>query len=144
MLSNIYHGRRCVYSIQYHLVWCVKYRQKILNGALDNALKESLLKIAKDNEFSIVQMETDEDHIHLLIECSPQHYIPDLVKALKGVSARILFKDFKDLKKRLWAGHLWNPSYFIATVSEQTESQIKDYIKSQKTKPKKGGDKNDN
>lgn len=59
--------------------------------------------IAKDNEFSIVQMETDEDHIHLLIECSPQHYIPDIVKALKGVSARILFKDFKDLKKRLWA-----------------------------------------
>lgn len=143
LLSNIYHGRRCVYSIQYHLVWCVKYRQKILNGDLDIALKESLLKIANDNEFSIIQMETDEDHIHLLIECSPQHYIPDLVKALKGVSARILFKDFKDLKKRLWAGHLWNPSYFIATVSEQTESQIKDYIKSQKTTPKKGGDKND-
>ena len=99
-MSNIYHGRRCVYSIQYHLVWCVKYRQKILNGDLDNALKESLLKIAKDNEFSIVQMETDEDHIHLLIECSPQHYIPDLVKALKGVSARILFKDFRISNKR--------------------------------------------
>lgn len=131
-METVFKGRRCVYSLQYHIVWCVKYRQKILSGEIEHSLKESILKIASDNEFSILEMETDEDHIHLLIECSPQHYIPDLIKGLKGVSARILFKDFPDLKQQLWSGHLWNPSYFIATVSEQTESQIRNYIQSQK------------
>jgi putative transposase len=72
-------------------------------------------------------------HIHLLIDCSPQHYIPDMLKALKGVSARLLMKQYGDeLKSKLWGGHLWNPSYYIATVSENTESQIRQYIQNQK------------
>lgn len=92
-------------------------------------------KIADDNNFSIIEVNTDLDHIHLLIDCSPQHYIPDIIKALKGVSARLLMKEYGDvLKKKLWGGHLWNPSYFIATVSENTEEQIKNYIKNQKQK----------
>lgn len=70
----------------------------------------------------------------MLISCSPQHYIPNIVKALKGVSARLLFKEYPELKSKLWGGHLWNPSYFVATVSENTEEQIKDYIRSQKMK----------
>jgi len=61
------------------------------------------------------------DYVYLLIDCKPQHYIPNVVKALKGVSARLLFKKHPELKKRLWGGHLWNPSYFVATVSENTE-----------------------
>jgi putative transposase len=79
-------------------------------------------------------MESDQDHIHLLIECKPQHYIPNIVKALKGVSARKLYVKYPELKERLWGGHLWNPSYFVATVSENTEEQIRDYIQSQKIK----------
>jgi len=63
-------------------------------------------------------MEANLDHIHLLIDCSPQHYIPDMIKALKGVSARLLLKEFPELKQKLWGGHLWNPSYFVATVSQ--------------------------
>ena len=133
-MATIYRGRRCVYSLQYHIVWCVKYRRKVIVGALETALKGHLTKFATDNEMSIIQMEAEGDHIHLLIECSPQHYIPDLIKGMKGVSARFLFKEFPHLKQSLWGGHLWNPSYFIATVSEQTEEQIKQYISSQKTK----------
>jgi putative transposase len=57
-----------------------------------------------------------------------------MIKALKGVSARLLLKEFPELKEKLWGGHLWNPSYFIATVSENTEEQIKQYILSQKEK----------
>ena len=92
-------------------------------------------KIAFDNEFSIVEVNTDLDHIHLLIDCKPQHYIPNIIKALKGVSARLLMIEYgNELKKKLWGGHLWNPSYFIATVSENTEEQIKNYIKNQKQK----------
>ena len=71
----------------------------------------------------------------MLIDCKPQHYIPNIIKALKGVSARLLMLEYNvELKKKLWGGHLWNPSYFIATVSENTEEQIKNYIKNQKQK----------
>ena len=134
-MSQLYTGRGYVYSIQYHLVWCVKYRHKVLSGDIDERLKELLYKIALDNKFAIKEIETDLDHVHLLIECSPQHYIPDMIKALKGVSARLLMKEFGVvLKKKLLGGHLWNPSYFVATVSENTESQIREYIQNQKTK----------
>jgi putative transposase len=129
------HGRGYVYSIQYHVVWCVKYRHKVLTCDIEKRLIEILNKIAMDNGFEILECNGDLDHIHLLINCSPQHYIPDMIKALKGVSARLLMKEYGDeLKKKLWGGHLWNPSYFIATVSENTEEQIRTYIKNQKVK----------
>ncbi|MEG2000839.1 MAG: IS200/IS605 family transposase [Evtepia sp.] len=134
-MSNVYKGRGYVYSIQYHIVWCVKYRHKILYPEVEVKLIQILCKIAEDNNFKLIEVNTDLDHIHLLIECTPQHYIPDMLKALKGVSARLLMLEYGDeLRKKLWGGHLWNPSYFVATVSENTEQQIKDYIKSQKQK----------
>lgn len=131
-MAQIHYGRGYVYSIQYHIVWCVKYRRKILTDKIEQRLVEILQKIAEENGFVIQEINGDLDHIHLLIECSPQHYIPDIIKALKGVSARLLFKQYPELKKQLWAGHLWNPSYFVATVSENTEEQIRNYIRSQK------------
>ena len=135
-MSEVYHGRGYIYSIQYHhIVWCVKYRHKILNNRIETKLIEVLNKIANDNGFKIITANGDLDHIHLLIECSPQHYIPDIIKALKGVSARLLMKEYgEELKKKLWCGHLWNPSYFVATVSENTEEQIRKYIQNQKRK----------
>jgi putative transposase len=129
-------GRGYVYSLQYHLVWCVKYRHKILFGNIENRLKELIYQIALDNDFEIIEMETDKDHIYLLISCKPQHYIPNIVKALKGNSARFLFKEFPELKSKLWGGHLWNPSYFINTIGDTNEEQIKAYIQSQKAKSK--------
>jgi putative transposase len=132
---EVTNGRGYVYSIQYHIVWCVKYRHKVLCGKVESRLIEILYQIASDNDFQILEVNTDKDHIHLLINCSPQHYIPNIMKAMKGVSARLLMKEFgNDLKKKLWDGHLWNPSYFVATVSENTEEQIRKYIQSQKAK----------
>ncbi|MGO1529123.1 MAG: IS200/IS605 family transposase, partial [Senegalia sp. (in: firmicutes)] len=109
-----------------------KYRHKILENEVDVYLKELLYEIAKSNGFEIQVMETDKDHIHLLLNCKPQHYIPSMVKALKGNSAREMFKKFPELKSKLWKGHLWNPSYFVSTVSENTREQIEEYIKTQK------------
>ena len=132
---KVNHGRGYVYSIQYHLVWCVKYRRKILTIEIEKDLIEILNKIARDNNFEILEYNGDLDHIHLLINCSPQHYIPDMIKALKGVSARLLMKKYGEyINEILWGGHLWNPSYFIATVSENTEKQIREYIQNQKEK----------
>lgn len=133
-MSEIKYGRGYVYSIQYHIVWCVKYRHKVLLNDVDKRLKEVLKQIALDNQFEIAEMESDNDHIHLLVECSPQQSIPSMIKALKGVSARLLFKEFPQLKENLWGGNLWNPSYFIATVSENTETQIRHYIQNQKVR----------
>ena len=132
---EVTHGRGYVYSIQYHIVWCVKYRHKIITEKIENRLIDILNKIADDNAFQILECNTDKDNIHLLVNCSPQHYIPDMIKALKGVSARLLMKEFgEELKRKLWGGHLWNPSYFVATVSENTEEQIRKYIQNQKRK----------
>jgi putative transposase len=128
------HGRGYVYPIQYHTVWCVKDRHKVLIVDIDTKLKEILLQIATDNGFTISEIETDCDHIHLLIDCTPQHSIPTMIKALKGVSARLLFKEFPNLKKKLCGGHLWNPSYFVSTVSENKEQQIRQYIRNQQRK----------
>ena len=107
---------------------------KVLMGDIEVRFKEILHQIATDNGFTILEIESDCDHIHLLIDCTPQHSIPSMMKALKGVSARLLFKEFPILKKKLWGGHLWNPSYFVATVSEHTESQIREYVQNQKVR----------
>ena len=132
---EVTHGCGYVYSIQYHIVWCVKYRHKVITEQIENRLIEILNKIANDNGFQILECNADKDHIHLLVNCSPQHYIPDMIKALKGVSARLLMKEFgEELKRKLWGDHLWNPSYFVATVSENTEEQIRKYIQNQKRK----------
>lgn len=132
-------GRGYVYALQYHIVWCVKYRKKLIYQDIEKRLKEILIEQSIKHEFEIVTMETDGDHIHMLIECSPQHFIPTIMKALKGNSARFLFKEFPALKDELWGGHLWNPSYFVCTVSERTEEQIKTYINNQQTKERKKG-----
>ncbi len=84
---NIKKGRGYVYSLQYHIVWCTKYRIKV---------------------------------------------IPNMIKAMKGNTGRFMFKEFPEVKQKLWGGHLWNPSYFIATVSEHTAEQVREYIQNQK------------
>lgn len=135
VIMQVTYGRGYAYSIEYHIVWCVKYRRKIINECIEQSLIHILNNIADDNGFQILEANTDQDHVHLLVSCSPQHYIPNIIKALKGVSARILMKEYEDnLRNQLWGGHLWNPSYFIATVSENTESQIREYIQKQKVK----------
>lgn len=135
VIMQVTYGRGHAYSIEYHIVWCVKYRRKIINECIEQSLIHILNNIADDNGFQILEANTDQDHVHLLVSCSPQHYIPNIIKALKGVSARLLMKEYGDnLRNQLWGGHLWNPSYFIATVSENTESQIREYIQKQKVK----------
>lgn len=132
---EVTHGRGYVYSIQYHIVWCVKYRHKILTPKIEKRLIEILNMIAECENFQILECNTDKNHIHLLINCSPQHYIPNIIQKLKGISSRLLMKEFGEaLKRKLWGGHLWNPSYFVATVSENTEEQIRKYIQNQKRK----------
>ena len=126
------HGRGYVFSLQYHLVWCTKYRKKVFVDDIADTVKKHLERSAKDLEIKIPAMEVMPDHIHLLIDCKPQCRISDAIKVFKGNTARWLFLERPELKKQLWGGHLWNPSYFVVTVSERSKEQVTDYINSQR------------
>jgi len=86
-MTEIRYGRGYVYSIEYRIVWRVKYWHKVLVEKVDARLKEILHQVVSDYGFTISEMESNLDHIHLLIECTPQHSIPNMVKVLKGISA---------------------------------------------------------
>lgn len=116
-------GRGCVYLIKYNLIWETEYK---LNENMKKKLIEILNKISLDNKFEILEININLEYIHLIIECNPQHYIPDIIKALKGVSARLLIKEFNEIKKE--NGHLWKPCYYVSTINENIEEQIKIYI----------------
>ena len=134
METKLTYGRGYVYSLQYHLVWCTKYRKQIFINGLEKETAEHIKETAKELQINILAMEIMPDHIHILCDCKPQLRISDAVKVLKGNTARWLFMAHPELKKELWGGHLWNPSYFVATVSERTEERVKKYISEQKTK----------
>jgi putative transposase len=137
--SSVTHGRGYVYCLQYHIVWCTKYRNKVLIGSTDTDLKQILYDLADEQNIKIIAMETMPDHVHMLIETTPQCRLSDAIKIFKGTSAWYLFKKHPELKKSLWGGHLWNPSYFIVTVSDRTKEQIEQYIHNQRTSRGKGG-----
>ena len=126
------HGRGYVYSIQYHIVWCTKYRKEILVNGLDEEVKQHLMETAKSLGTVILAMEVMPDHIHLLLDCKPQFRPSDAVKVFKGNAARWLFLHHPELKQQLWGGHMWNPSYFVATVSDRSKAQVEKYINEQK------------
>ena len=132
--NDLTYGRGYVYSIQYHIVWCTKYRRKVLSGTIADDIKEYLKKMSDEYGFTITAMEVMPDHIHMLLDCKPQFHPSDMIKILKGNTARWLFMEHPELKSKLWGGHLWNPSYCIVTVSDRSLDMVKQYIASQKEK----------
>ncbi len=132
--NKLTYGRGYVYSLQYHIVWCTKYRKQVLKDGIDERVKELLLGMSEEYRFEILAMEVMPDHIHLLLDCKPQFFISDMIKIFKGNIARRLFLEYPGLKQSLWDGHLWNPSYFVVTVSDRSLEQVEHYIQNQKTK----------
>lgn len=122
-------NRNIVYNCQYHVIWCVKYRKKVLVDEVENRLKEILSQVALDVQSEVEEMETDKDHVHLLISCDPQFGIHQVVKRMKGRSSKLLRDEFPHLKSRIPS--LWTNSYFVATVGGAPLSVIKQYIKDQ-------------
>ena len=134
------HGRGYVYDLYYHIVWCVNYRQKILVDDIKDDLIDIIKNICINNNYELVEINTDLDHVHLLIGLSPQDSIPVVMKTLKGVSARLLNSKHKnELSKVLYGGHIWSPSYYIATTSDNIMDNIKEYIINQGNEDLKKG-----
>lgn len=128
---RVSYTRTSAYSIQYHIVFCTKYRKPVLVGEIKEDLLDILHNIADKTTWSIEEVNTDKDHIHLLINATPQDIIPNIIKTLKGPASRELYKKHPELKDQLWGGHLWSPSYFIATTNDNTAEQIRAYIQRQ-------------
>ena len=103
-------------------------------GDIETDIRNYLLETLKSLDMTPLAMEIMPDHIHLLVDCKPQLRLSDAIKILKGNIARWLFLKHPEIKKQLWGGHLWNPSYFVATVSDRTLEQVKYYIDNQKKK----------
>lgn len=119
------------YSCKYHIIWCTKYRRKLLLEHIQPRLKELLQEVVEFNNCEIIEFEVMDNHIHLLVECPPQLGIHLLVKRLKGKSSRFLRKEFKELRTRVPT--LWTNSYFVSTVGGAPLHIIKQYIEEQKT-----------
>ena len=126
------YGRGYVYDLYFHIVWCVKYRHKILKNEIKDDFIDIITNLCINNNYELVEINTDLDHVHMLIGLSPQDDIPTVLKTLKGVSARLLNQNHKEIiSQKLWGGHIWSPSYYIATTSDNLMDNIKTYIKNQ-------------
>ena len=120
-----------VYSCKYHVVFCPKYRRKVLVGEIETRFKELVQEICTEFNIDLLEMEVKPDHVHLLLEVDPQFGIHKAIKTIKGKTSRILRSEFKSLTTRIPS--LWTNSYFVSTVGGAPLSIIKQYIESQKT-----------
>lgn len=119
-----------VYSCKYHIVWCPKYRRKVLTEGVAVRLESLIREICAECQSEILGLEIMPDHVHLLVECDPQFGIHKLVKLCKGRSSFLLRTEFPHLKKRLPS--LWTNAYFCSTVGGAPLAIIKQYVENQK------------
>ena len=132
-MNRYTHGRTYVYNTNYHIVWCVKYRRKVLSQKISERLYELCHEIAKAKCFTVVEVKVGEnDHVHCFVSAPPKISITQIVKYLKGISGNRLLEEFPELRKSLWKGHLWNGSYFVETIGSTSEDNIRRYIERQK------------
>jgi len=120
-----------VYDTAYHLVWCPKYRKKVFVQEEVRERAEQLIReICEEYGFTIEELEVAEDHVHVLISFPPKRAIGEVVRIIKSISARELFRAFPRIKKRMWTGELWEDGYFARTVGDRLTRQIiEKYIK---------------
>lgn len=123
-------SRHSVFNVSYHLIWCPKYRRKVLVDEVESRLKELLLEKASEIEVSIDAMEIMPEHVHLFVKSPPTNAIHYIVQQLKGYTSRVLRMEFKHLRSRLPT--LWTRSYYCETIGHISEGSIKQYIEDQK------------
>jgi len=123
-------NRNVVYSCKYHMIWCPKYRRKVLIQGVDNRLKDIIHLVCQEMKAEILELEIMSDHVHLLVEVDPQLGVHILIKKTKGRSSRLLRQEFLWLRSKLPT--LWTNSYFVSTVGGAPLQVVKQYIEDQK------------
>ena len=133
-----------VYETHYHFVFVTKYRQDIFTTKeKQEAMKGIMQKVADEQDFVIENMEVADDHVHLMVTFKPKYAISDIVKKLKGTSARRWFISYPETKEKLWGGHLWTPSYYAGTLGNVSKEILYQYINEQLTEYNAGRPRRD-
>ena len=134
-MDKYVHYRTCVVNIHYHIIWCVKYRKKLLTQERSKILISILRSIGSESGFEVESCEVGEsDHVHCFVTAPPKLSITYIVKHLKGTSAIRMFRQFPELRKELWNHNLWGASYFVETIGSTSEDNIRRYIENQNNK----------
>lgn len=121
------------YLVQYHIIWCPKFRFEVLTGDVENALKNIIKNISKEYKYEIKALEVMPDHIHLFVATKPTVAPTDVVRTIKSITTVKLFKEFPELKNFYSrVGSLWSKGYFVSTVGNVSERTIQKYIENQK------------
>lgn len=130
-INQIRTGRHCVFNMHVHLVFVTKYRKQIFNATAINILNLIFSEVCTHFDATLIEMDGEKDHVHLLIEYPPKLAVSSLVNSLKGVSSRLLRKHLPGLTKHYWKRVLWSPSYFAASCGGAPISIVKQYIQQQ-------------
>ena len=121
-----------VYDLKYHLVWVPKYGKMLIKGKIAERLKEIFQGIAERYEFEIDTMGVMEDHVHVFLSAPPRYAPALIVQIMKSISAKIIFREFPQVKEQLWGGELWNDGYFVRSTGDKVTSEvIREYIRHQ-------------
>jgi len=131
--NEIRHGRHCIFNMHVHLVFITKYRRNVFDKKALDRLRTMFTKVCEDFDSELVEMDGEDDHVHLLVNYPPKVSISMLVNSLKGASSRVLRREFPDLKRRYWKGVLWSPSYFASSCGGAPISILRKYIQQQQS-----------
>ena len=122
-------ARKAVFSVKYHVIWCPKYRRRVLGGAVEVRLKQIIDEVVAKFGGIVIEVETMPDHVHLLVELPPQVAVSKLVQIMKGRSSRRLRQEFPQLARMKC---LWAPSWFVSTVGGAPLEVVRRYVENQK------------
>lgn len=130
--SEYLHKRHNVSVLLYHFVCPAKYRRVIISEEVDRTIKYICEEIEKRFDIRFIEVGTDKDHVHFLIQASPNKSPTQIIKAVKSIIAREVFAAHPEVKKALWGGEFWSDGYYVATVGRQgNEETIAKYVKNQ-------------
>ena len=125
-----------VWECKYHLVWCPKYRYRVLTGDVGNSVSELMGQLCRWKKLELLENNVQDDHIHMVVSVPPKYSISEVVGFLKGKSAIKVFDLHTELKKRYWGRHFWAKGYCVSTVGLD-EERIRKYVKWQLHKDKR-------
>lgn len=124
-------GASTKHRLLVHLVWCPKYRRRVLIGKVAERLKELFEQCCQMNEWDIVELNVQRDHVHLLIQINPRNSVAEVMQRLKGGSSRVIRMEYPELEEFLWGDSFWCDGYFAESVGTVNQTIIQNYIKNQ-------------
>ena len=131
-LSEHIHKSHNVSKLMYHFVMPAKYRRVVIDEKVDQVIKEICLEISKRYPINFIEIGTDKDHVHFLIQSVPNYSPAQIVRIVKSITAREVFSQCPEVKKKLWGGEFWSDGFYVATVGEHgNEKTIANYVKNQ-------------